>query len=43
MAEIKEREVDEEVYETQGIQDDWDRINQEKMMYMKFSGSTYNQ
>lgn len=39
---LKDKEVDEEVYETQGINDDWDQINQEKILYTKFSGTSYS-
>lgn len=46
MAEIvpsKDKEVDEEVYETENINDDWDQINLEKVIYNKFSGTSYSQ
>ena len=39
----KEKEVDEEVFETQNINDDYDQINQEKLLYSKFTGSSFTQ
>jgi hypothetical protein len=36
-------EMDEEVYETQGVNDDFDRINEEKLTFTKFANSNYTQ
>ena len=36
-------EMDEEVYETQNANDDFDRINEEKLTYTKFASSAYSQ
>lgn len=38
-----QHDADEEVYETDKINDDFDQINQEKMVYSKFTGTTYTQ
>ena len=38
-----QKEVDEEVFETQNINDDYDQINQEKLLYNKFTGSSFTQ
>ena len=35
-------ELDEEVYETPHVNDDFDRINEEKLTYSKFASSQYS-
>ena len=39
----KEKEIDEEVYETQNVNDDFDQINLEKLTFNKFAGAAYHQ
>jgi hypothetical protein len=34
--------ADEEVFETKNVNDDFDQINQDKLIYTKFSGSSYS-
>ena len=38
----KEKEIDEEVYETQNVNDDFDQINLEKLAFNKFAGAAYH-
>jgi len=39
----KTKDIEEEVFETQNVADDYDQINIEKLTFNKFAGSAYHQ
>lgn len=38
----KTKDIEEEVFETQNVADDYDQINIEKLTFNKFAGSAYH-